>query len=76
LVGLVRLGWNGWVGKVGMVGMVENTYMCGKVLAHYEPGWSPIWELVAAAVTYSQSRHVIDGSQRATPSTLIIQLYR
>jgi len=22
---------------------------------YYEPGWSPIWELVAAGVTYSQS---------------------
>jgi len=33
--------------------------MCGKAFAHYEPGWLPIRELVAAAVAYAQSRRVL-----------------
>jgi len=53
--------------KVGTVGMVENTCMCDNVFANYEPGWSPIRELVAMAVTYSQSRCMTDCSQRAAP---------
>jgi len=38
--------------------------MSGKVFARYEPRWSPIREIVAAAVTYSQLR----CSQRAALS--------
>jgi len=53
--------------KVGTFGTVVNKYIFCKVFAHYEPEWSPIQELVAAAVTYSQSCCVTDSSQRAVP---------
>jgi len=42
--------------------------MYGKVFAQYEPECSPIRELVAAAVAYSQSRSVTDFSHCAAPS--------
>jgi len=43
--------------------------MGGKLFAHYEPAWSPIRDLVTAAIPYSQSRCVtIITSQRAKPS--------
>jgi len=35
---------------------------------YYEPGWSPIRELVAAGVTYSQSHYAIGNRKRAALS--------
>jgi len=52
--------------------------MCGKVFAHYEPGWSPIREFVAAALAYSQSRRVIDFGHSTAPSltnNIIVYFY-
>ena len=52
-----------------LVRSVRNTRMyAGKVFVHYEPWWSPIQELVAAAVAYFQSRSVINFSHCAAPS--------
>jgi len=51
---------------VGMVGTEDwqNVHVW-QGFCHYGPGWSPNWELVAAAVAYSQSRWVIDFSYHA-----------
>jgi len=57
---LVRLGRLVW--------SVRNTCMCGKVFAHYKPGWSPIRKQVAAPVANFQSLCVIDFSHCAAPS--------
>jgi len=40
---------------IELVRLVRNTCMYGKVFAHYETGWSPIWELMAAIVAFSHS---------------------
>jgi len=52
LIGLVL----GTVGLERLVRLVRNTFMCGKVFAHYEPRWSPIRELAAAVVVYFEPR--------------------
>jgi len=48
----IRKDWNCFYGWLG-----TRVCVARYLLAHYEPGWSPIQELVAA--TYSQSRSVI-----------------
>jgi len=58
--------WNGWNDMVSTVGW-QHVYVW-QVFYHYGPGWSPIRELVAAAVTCCLSRCVIDFSQCAALS--------
>jgi len=55
-----------------LVRFVGNTCIRGKVFATKKPGWSPMQELVSAAVAFSQSRGVTDYSHHATPYQNII----
>jgi len=49
------------VGFERLVRLCKHLYVWqGSLRTIYEPEWSPIRELVAAAVTYSQSRCVTD----------------
>lgn len=59
-LGLLGLGWLVWSFK--------KKCRCGKVFKHYELGWSPIRVIVSVAVTYSQSRRVVDFSHCTKPS--------
>jgi len=60
------------VGTVGMIGTFgwQHVYVW-QGFSHYGPRWTPIRELVAAAVAYSQSRCAIDFSHCAAPSHTI-----
>jgi len=64
MVGTVRLlqSYGSLVVTVGKQHMYVWQGFC-----YYKPGWSPIRELVAADVTYSQSHCVTDSNQRAKP---------
>jgi len=50
----------------GRHGWLEHVCLCGEDLS-LKPGWSPIRELEAADVAYSQPRCVIDCSYSAVP---------
>lgn len=66
LAGLIRLGW--------LVGFVGNT--CTYVwqgFCHYGPWWSPIRELVAAAIAYSDSHCAVLSHKNLN---LLLSIYK
>lgn len=65
------------VGKVSTVkccygcvtsGKQTRVGFCRQGFYYYEHGWSPIWKLVAARITYSQSHCATGSSRRPVPS--------